>query len=337
MPTLSDIAQEVGVSNKTVSMTLRGKRCASEETTKRILEVAQRTGYVPNQAARMVRTQETPFIGLMADMVATTPHTVDLVRGAQTEAVDRGRTLLIGSMDGDKRPTEDVLRMFRAYRASGVIYATLFRHEVSKARTNGLENLVYANCFPADGVSRAILPDDEEGGYQQARHLLRLGHRHIAVITLPREAPATGLRLGGIYRALSEHGLQLEPEFCITGVEGYLPKGETYVAYERALDLLRRKHRPTAIICGNDRIALMTFGAAAHLGLRIPDDLSVIGFDDFQTISEFVRPRLTTIGLPYFEMGRRAVSALINDVDVDGLFEPVPCSLIERDSCAPLR
>ena len=332
MPKLSDIADEVGVSSKTVSITLRGKKCASEETTRRIFEVAERTGYLSGQAQRV---QDAPFIGFLADMVATSPHTVDLVRGAQNEAIAQGRHLLIGTMDSEEKSTRDILRMFRSYRASGVIYATLFRQEVDSGLVDDAKNVVYANCFPANGEDRVILPDDEHGGYQQAAHLLKLGHKRIAVITLPEQASATSLRLEGISRAFGEQGMVIDPALCCSGVEGYLPVGENYVAYERAKELLEKPDRPTAIICGNDRIALMVYSAATHLGLRIPQDISVVGFDDFQTISEFLRPQLTTVALPYFEMGRRAVSAILYGTAAEGIFDPVSCKLIERDSCAP--
>ncbi|PLW77988.1 LacI family DNA-binding transcriptional regulator [Cohaesibacter celericrescens] len=335
MPTLLDIANEVGVSSKTVSLTLRGKKCASEETTLQILKVAERTGYVPRRSAQMSLGKGTPLIGFFADRETMFPHSFDLLRGAQAAASELGCLLLIGSLDDAEKNRSDIWQMFRDSHTAGVVYASLFHQEVDRISSD-VKNVVYANCFAQGCTDRAILPDDEAGGYEQAAYLVKLGHTRIGVISLPERAPATNLRLTGANRALSAHGMALDPDLCCAGVEGYLPEGETYVAYESAKTLLDRPDRPTAIICGNDRIALMVMSAAAHMGLRVPEDLSVIGFDDFQAISEVVRPRLTTVGLPYFEMGKRAIIAVMSHASTPELFNPEPCLLIERDSCAPL-
>ena len=119
-------------------------------------------------------------------------------------------------------------------------------------------------------------------------------------------------------------------------MEGTLD-AERIVSYDAALAMLSRHNRPTAIICGNDKIALQVFGAAAHLGLSVPDDLSIIGFDDMLVISESLRPALTTVALPYFEIGRQA-ALMIQSAAEDGPTQRirVPCPLVERNSCRKL-
>ncbi len=334
MAKLSDIANEVGVSNKTVSLVLRGQKCASAETTRQIFAVAEQVGYVPNQAARMMRLQKTPFIGLLADMVATTPYTVELIRGAQAEALAYDRHLLIGSLDGDPGAAEDFWQMFRSHRAKGVIYATMYRRKMSGSVLDKAAHVVMANCSTGSGTDDAVLPDDVGGGYLQADHLLRLGHRRVGVITLSADVAASRLRNEGILQAFADHHADLAGVQWAFGIDGH-PHDETYTAFEHAMRMLSGPGRPTAIICGNDRIAMLVYCAAASLGLRIPGDVSVIGFDDFRTVSQGLRPELTTIDLPYFEMGRKAVNMILEGRNDGCGATIVPCRLIERQSCGP--
>jgi len=333
MPKLSDIAEEVGVSNKTVSMTLRGLKCTSPEKADLIHEVASRIGYIPNQLARNMRLQESQFIGLLADMVATTPHTVELIRGAQAEAIANNRHLLIGTLDNDPDAQREFMNMFVSHRAAGVIYATLYRQRIEHSPTNTPLKVVMANCGPTNLSGISVLPDDEGGGYLQGKKLCDLGHERIGVISLSNYAPATAHRMKGIRRALAEKKLVLDDNLVKEGVEGP-SETEKYLGFEVALEMLSQPDRPTAIICGNDRVAMLVYSAAARLGLMIPEDLSIIGFDNFDTISDGLRPRLTTVELPYFEMGRLAVQAILNESSVEFEQNNVPCKLIDRESCA---
>ena len=336
MATLADIAREVGVSNKTVSLTLRGKRCSSEETAKRIYEVAERTGYLEKYTTRTNNLEQFSFIGFIADNVATSPYSVELLRGAQAEALSNGRILLVGSLEGEMQNLSGICRMFRTYKAAGFIYASQHRQYVNHSDCFGDESVVYMNCTPVNSNGKIILPDDETGGYLQASHLLELGHRNIAVISLPHEDPATSLRLKGISKAMAKQGLSLSSDMCHLGVSGYFDVGETYIAYEKAKEVLTAPNRPSAIICGNDRIALMVMNAAGDLGIKVPSELSVMGFDDFKTISEHIRPQLTTVSLPYFKMGQRAVSEIVKGSEHSNFVNLISCELIKRQSCAPL-
>ncbi len=335
MAKLSDIANELGVSIKTVSMTLRDVKCASPETSAKIHELSSKIGYIPNQTARNMRAKATQFIGLLADMVATTPHSVELVRGAQAEAIAQKRHLLIGSVDDDPDIESDFLSMFASHQSAGVIYATMYHRCLEREPKDRPKNMIMVNCGLTDRSGFSILPDDHGGGYQQAAHLLSLGHRQIGVISLSVHAPASAYRLSGIRKALDEHGVVLEDKFLRQGIEGEL-REETYTAFEVALDMLRLPDRPTAIICGNDRIAMLVYCASAQLGLQIPRDLSLVGFDDFQTVSEGLRPELTTIALPYYEMGRRAVRSVLSGSGDQNSEEKIACKLIKRGSCSPL-
>lgn len=191
---------------------------------------------------------------------------------------------------------------------------------------------VLVNCFLDDPAVTAFVPDDEAGGGAQAGHLLELGHRRIGVIELPPGMIARELRSRGVRRAFAAAGVPFDETLVRPGQTG-TPEARRTVAYEAALDLLDRPDRPTALLCSKDEFALGAYGAAARLGLRIPDDLSVIGFDEVTVIAANLRPALTTIALPYYEMGRRAALAAIGAEQPGAGRHAVPCPVVLRDSC----
>jgi LacI family transcriptional regulator len=294
--------------------------------------------YVPNQAARLMRGGTSSVYGLMTDSVATTPYSVDIVRGAQAALIEKHQTLLIVSTDGDASREAELWETFRSHRVAGVIYAAMFHKAHDVGAPNFNQSIILANCFAPAGDRPSIIPDDEGGGFTQAEHLIKLGHRNIGVITLSPEIEATKLRRLGMKRAFAEAGVHYDDASELCGVEGPLGN-QTLVVFEVATALLKRKNKPTAIICGNDQIAMQVYSAAASMGLHIPQDLSVIGFDDLKLISETLRPQLTTVALPYFEIGHKAVELSISAKEQDENFAPrilIPCPLVIRNSCRAL-
>nr|WP_281379035.1 LacI family DNA-binding transcriptional regulator [Chthonobacter rhizosphaerae] len=333
---MRDVARMAGVSAKTVSRVVNDDPAVHSETRDAILAVIRQLDYVPDHAARMMRAGTSSVVGLMTDVVATTPYSVDIVRGAQDALRRDGRTLLIANTEGDRVLEREYWRMFRAHKVSGVIYATMYHRPLDLGEPEFARTIVLANCFSPKGDCPAIVPDDELGGYAQAAHLLRLGHRRIGIVSLNPVLRASVLRGAGFRTAFAEFDVPFEPDLERPGFTGPIGE-EMIVAYEAALDLLRRPNRPTAIICGNDKIAMQVYGAAASLGLSIPQDLSVMGFDDMTVIAETLRPALTTVGLPYFEIGRRSVEIMagLPAAPQAERHQPilVPCPLVERDSC----
>jgi LacI family transcriptional regulator len=337
MVTLRDVAQRAGVSPKTVSRVVNEDPAVSADTREAVLAVIKALDYVPDHAARMMRTATSPLVGLMTDVVATTPTSVDIVRGAQSALREQGRTLLIANTEGDRDLERDYWRMFRAHKAAGVIYATMFHRPLDLGTPDFPRGIVLANCFTARRDRPAVVPDDERGGYDQAAHLLKLGHRRIGIVSLNPVIRATVLRGAGFRTAFAEAGVTFDPALEVPGFVGPV-ETEAMVSYEAALDLLDRPDRPTALICGNDKIAMHVYAAAAALGLSIPGDLSVMGYDDMTVIAETLRPALTTVGLPYFDIGRIAVRELdrIERGEPGEATIQVPCPLVERQSCRAL-
>lgn len=337
MTTIRTVASRAGVSIKTVSRALNEPKSVAPGTRDRVLAAARELNFVLDERAREMRSGRSGLVAFMSDVVATTPFAGAIISGVQAELRSAGRTMMIANSANEPALEEEYWRMFRAHRAAGALYATMYHRPVSLKESEFAGPVVLVNCFDPDRHLPAVLPDDQRGGHLQAEHLLRLGHRAIGFITLNPLIRAAALRLWGFRHAMTAYDVPMRDEFVVPGIAGPLG-AERLAAHDAALAMLDRPDRPTAIACGNDRIALQVFAAAAHLGLRIPDDLSVIGFDDNPIVSEALVPALTTVALPHFEIGRRA-AALLNDAltGLDLPREPVliDCPLVERGSCGP--
>ncbi|WP_370674238.1 LacI family DNA-binding transcriptional regulator [Pleomorphomonas sp. PLEO] len=340
MVTLKDVAREAGVSPKTVSRVVNDDPAVNRQTREAVAAIISRMHYVPDHAARMMRMSHSSVVGLMTDAVATTPYSVDIIRGTQSGLREQSRTMLIANTDGDPAQEREYWQVFRAHKVAGVVYATMYHRPVDVGAPDFERGIVLANCYSARRSHSCVVPDDEGGGYTQARHLIELGHRRIGIVSLSPVLRATVLRGAGYRTAFAEGGLVYDPSLEIPGFFTRPDGGEDLVAYDAALNLLRRAGRPTAIICGNDQIAVQVYAAAAMLGLSVPEDVSVMGFDDMTVITRTLKPMLTSVALPYFEIGRTAVDILsrING-ETEGVVVPqvlVPCPLVVRQSCRQL-
>ena len=338
MVTLRKVAERAGVSVKTVSRIVNDDPLVRDETRAAVKLILRDMNYVPDEAARLMRGGASNIVGLMTDVVATTPYSGDIVRGMQAQLKAEGKTLLIANTEGDAKLEQEYWRMFRAHKVAGAVYATMFHRALDPGRPDFNRAIVLANCFAAQGARPCVLPDDEGGGFSQAEYLLRLGHRRIGVISLSPIIIATNLRAAGMRRAFAEAGVTFDALLETSGFVGSL-EDEKLIGFEAAVKMLGGRNRPTAIICGNDKVALQVFAAAAHCGLGVPDDLSVMGFDDMTIIAEALRPRLTTVGLPYFDMGRLAARMVEEATQKGDGWAPrvlAPCPLVERDSCRSL-
>lgn len=193
--------------------------------------------------------------------------------------------------------------------------------------------LAYVNCYEKRNRLPTVLPDEEAGGHAVGAHLIGLGHRRLAALTLAPHIAATRLRLEGFRRAMREAGLPQEGLQVTAGQtsSGGLDRDE---AYSAARALLGIPGRPTAVFCGNDEMAFQLYNAARDLGLAIPVDVSVVGYDDHRVFSEGLRPGLTTVALPYGRSGRLAAGFLLEEDEQPGapVVVRVACPLVVRGS-----
>ncbi|MGW0503577.1 LacI family DNA-binding transcriptional regulator [Micromonospora sp. NPDC003241] len=323
--TLADVARRAGLSKTAASMVLNGREGTrlSAEAHQRVFAAAEELGYRPNVAARSLRTRKTATIAFVSDIVATTRFAGGLIRGALDAARERDHVLLITETQGDAAFEQYAIEAILDRQVDGVIYAAMAtrRLTVPKAILNG--PVVLLNATSSEELP-SVLPDDELAGATIAETLLARGHRdRIALIgrNRPKERDpeislAAEARLRGIRGTLAAAGVALFAEgFCTE----WLPEH----GYTATQALLGRPDRPSAIICMNDRLAFGAYQALGEAGLTIPDDISVISFDD-DPIASWLRPGLSTAAIPHEQMGRRAVELLLDKDDSGPALVPMP-------------
>lgn len=336
-PTIKDIAQLAGVSRGTVSRVLNHHPAVNAETRQRVNAVIEQLSYRPNFSARQMRTNSSHLVGfgLLTDEVITTPYAVDMIRGAQETLWAQGKVMLVVNAGYQQDTTEASLEALLERRVEGIIYAAMYHRPIEFLPPISQVPIVLANCFSPDGAYTAVVPDEVAGGYAAVRHLLMKGHRRIGFINLgpttrgevPPLAASNG-RLQGYKNALMEFGVPFDESLiCYTNQS---PAANYRLAYE----LMQLPEPPTAIFCGNDRTALGCYGALSQLGLRIPDDVAVVGFDNQLDIAQGLWPPLTTVQLPHYEMGKWAVEYLmaVGDPHAQPVHQMIDCPLVERES-----
>jgi len=334
MVSIRDVAAHVGVSDKTVSRVANNEPNVSARTKARVEAAIATLGYVPNMGARLVRTNRSGVIGLITDVVSTTPNSVDIIRGVQDRVSAAKQSLLIANTAGASEIEQRIWRTFQEHRIDGVLFATMYHRRVSFVSRPTMPT-VLVNCTAADEPDMpAVVPDDYEGGYVATLRALDQGHDRIGFITLNPKIIAAELRGKAFVDAMASRGVAIRPEWVRAGYLGAIGE-ERLCAYDVARDMLRATDRPTALLTGNDQIAMQCLFAAQSLGLRVPQDLAIIGFDDFQMISAQVIPPLTTVALPYYKIGERAADRLLailaGDASEAGV-ERLPCPIVVRAS-----
>lgn len=333
---IKDVAERAGVSTATVSLVLSGNPRISEATAETVRRAASELDYRPDLTARSLRTRRTQMIGLVSDYVVTTPYAGQMILGAQEAAWERDHLVLIANTEGQPEREDGLISALLARGLDGYLYASMFhRVDLLPPALSGMP--IVGLDVEIGKAGPSFVPDDFAGGKDAAELLLAAGHRRIGHLAGQRSTPATPMRADAFAQALTTAGC-FDPSLV-----AYYPEDDGASASEfgeqAALALLRREDRPTAIFAFNDRIAMGVYRAAATLGLRIPDDLSVVGFDNQELIAVELRPQLTTLQLPHFEMGRRATSRLIDIMLGSG--DPTPkverlrCAVIERGSVQP--
>ena len=331
MATIKDVAKAAGVSFKTVSRVVNNDPQVGDALRQRVLRAIEDLDYRPNMSARHMRTQRTQFLGLITDRIATTPFSGDLIKGAQEAAWRHGKILLSINTESHVDIENTAVNMMLERQVEGIVFASMYHRSVNPPEAIRSVPSILLDCYTEDRSLPAVVPDEFRGGLTATEHLLHKGHQRIAVINGKADFPATVGRFAGYQQALRNFGVAFDDNLVRFG--GWWQED----GYQNALELMRMPDRPTAIFCGNDRIAMGAYDALRELGLSIPRDAAVVGFDNQEVISAHLKPRLTTIALPYYEMGFRAVESLVQNVsgNVNGSSPEqirVECSLIVRES-----
>lgn len=327
--TLAEIARAAGVSAPTVSKVLNGRGDVAPGTRTRVEELLRRHGY----QRRRGNSQPAPLLDLVFHELESA-WAMEVIRGVENVVREEGLNLVLSESSGRLSPGQTWVDGVLARRPTGVILVLSGLDPAQRAQltSRGIPFVVLDPAGdPGDDVP-AIGATNWQGGLVATRHLLELGHRRIGVIGGPSRMMCSRARIDGYRAALETAGVEFDP--------GLIRDGDFHheAGYTAGLELLRLERRPTAVFTGNDLQALGLYEAARELGLRIPQQLSVIGFDDLP-IARWVGPPLTTVRQPLTEMAEtaaRLVVGLSRGQEPSALRMDLATSLIERSSTAPL-
>ena len=306
----------------------------SEATRAQVRQVMAEANYRPKSAAKTLRTRRSSAIAFITDEIASTPFAVDTIRGAQDTAWQHGKILLLVNTNANEKLLEAAIESMLDRQVEGLIFATWF-HRAAKLPIIARQlPTVLIDCYVEDRSLPSAVPDEFQGGYTATELLLRQGHRRIGFINNNEDQPARWGRQQGYERALADWGVPVDPDL-ITCQGGAAESG-----YAGANVLMRLPKPPTAIFCFNDRAAMGAYDALREMGLAVPRDIAVVGFDNQEIIAAHVRPGLTTLQLPHYEMGAWAVNYLLQKplaIPLSGLASAppqvkLPCPLILRES-----
>lgn len=333
MVTIKDVARRAGVSVATVSRVLNKSGPASPEATQRIHEAAASLHYVPHGGARSLITSKTSTIGvLLPDLYGG--FFSEMIRGIDQTAQQHGYHLLLSGSHNRRSEMEAAMRAMRG-RTDGVI--AMSPHFDAATLVENLPPslpVILLSCEGHDDEYQVIAIDNAGGAEAMVQHLLDLGHRRVAMVMGEEGHFDTAERLRGYRRALATAGIAVNPSY---EAQGDFSEASGHRAVQRLLAL---DERPTAIFCANDSMAIGGLCAVHDAGLRVPEDVSVVGFDDIP-LARYMSPPLCSVHVPVFEMGQRAVTRLIaalqGEPHSQRKHERLPTRLVLRASCAPPR
>jgi LacI family transcriptional regulator, galactose operon repressor len=316
--TIYDVAREAGVSPKTVSRVMNSDAPVNPKTRAAVEAAMARLAYVPSNAARTMRSRNSGLVGLITGAISTLPGSgefsglpaLHIIQTAQRVLSEHGKTVLI--LDAGERSEQvgNLVRTLLEHRVEGLMYVAVLHERIKLPVDLDGQSVVLANCFD-DAKTPAVLPDDEGGAYNLVRGLVERGHSRIAFLTPPERQIARALRLKGYRRALSEAGIAYDPAMVMTAALSSAAH-EFDLLWDVLDRVLRHPEPPSAICCGNDKMAMRVYALLSDRGLKIPQDISVVGYDDYRIITEYVHPTLTSASLAYEAMGARAAHKLLN-------------------------
>ncbi len=304
---MQDVARGAGVSQATVSLVLNGVAGVrvSEQTRSRVIEVAGELGY--RRAARLRADERAgSAIGLVIDDIAASPFAVPLLEGAREAAWIHRCIVSVVSTRNDAALESATIHSMLAQPVIGIIYATLITRAVTAPSLPEDVPLVLLNCYAEGGAGASVVPDDVGGAHALTNAILAAGHVRVGHIAGEPWLDAGRDRLAGYRSALEERGIPYDPRL-VESLGSSVSAGT-----DGTHNLLDRPDPPTAIFCFNDRMAIGALEAARSRGLRVPEDLSIVGFDNDPFAAPLFPGGLTTAVLPHEEMARWAVDHIID-------------------------
>ncbi len=306
---IKDIARAAGVSHSTVSRALSDSPLITAETKAQIKRIAREMGYTPDARARSLVMGETRTVGVVVTTIAD-PFMAPVVQGIESTAYENGYSVILASANSDPARELAAVEMLQSKRVDGVIVTAsrvgaLYQDHLGRI---GVPVVLLNNHSEQSGrYLYTVTVDNQHGARLATQHLIELGHRRIAYIAGPADHSSNAGRMEGYRQALTEAGIPFISDLVAQG-DGKMDAGM------RALPaLMDLAERPTGLFCYNDMTAIGVLRAARQLGIDVPRDLSIVGFDDI-AFASFITPPLTTIAQPQFEMGQQAMQMLLTRI-----------------------
>lgn len=311
MASLKDVAKLANVSLMTVSRALNSPERLKAETLARVQAAIEQTNYVPDLSAKKIRgARATPStIGVLALDTVTTPFSVEITLSIEETARAHGWNSFVVNMFSDDNP-DAILDLLLSNRPDGIIYTTMGLRQVPLPAKLLTLPCVLANCESLNENVASYIPDDEQGQYDAVKALLAAGYRRPLCLHLPARHLATIRRRQGLERACRE--AQVDPD---TLDHCYMTYGDEHyrdIPGQLLAHIEQGKPRFDSVVCGNDRIAFMVYQTLLAQGLRIPEDVAVVGYDNMVGIGDLFLPPLSTVQLPHYEIGRLSALHIIN-------------------------
>ena len=335
MVTMRDVAKQASVSVATVSHVINGTRFVDPQTVDRVRHAIDDLGYRPNILARGLRRNETSTIGMVVPDNFN-PFFAEVVRSIEDVGFESGYNVILCNSDGSEAKEIAYVETLLSKQVDGLVFIASGRStEALKIISQAKLPCVVVDREVGDLTMDQVLINNTQGGYLAAQYLAQLGHRRIGYIAGPRLFSLSARRITGFQQALAEVGIQFPDDYIVQGDFNYRG-GE-----EGMRELLRRNLDLTAVFASNDRMAIGCLNVLLRAGLRVPEDVSLMGYDDIpQTTAMF--PALTTVAQPKAEMGRTSVSLLLERIRLRGeAIAPrrviLPVELVLRESCGPPR
>jgi len=334
--TRADVARRAGVSVPTVSYVINnGPRPVAQKTRERVLRAIRALDYAPLEAARSLRDRRTRTVGLILPDTANPSYAI-LVKGVEDTVFAHGWSLLLCLSAYEPERERAYAEIMIGKQVDGVLWVSSTTETAPVARLLKCQIPVVAIDREVPGFElNCVLADNFSGSQAATRYLLQLGHRHIGFIVRYSALSNITERIRGYESALAEAGIPKNPALVVAGGFGF-EEGRRAIG-----ELIRLTPRPSAVVVSPDVVAIGAIRACRDAGLRVPEDMSIIGFDDIP-VSACISPSLTTVSLPIWEMGHRAAEMLLKLIEANGEPGPrqrivLPTALIPRESTGPCR
>ena len=309
--TIKDIALRADVSYATVSRALNNKPGVRESTRRRILQLAEQMSYTPNAIARGLVKKQTQTLGLILPDI-TNPFYPEVARGIEEGAAERGFSIFLCNMNWERSRQAHYLRLLAEKRVDGIILAPIDNEvEALERRITGMIPIVYVSNAPVGTQHSFVVIDNVLGGFVAAEHLIQAGYRKIGFVGSTEDSLTIEERLQGYRQALKKYGVPVEQKYIQLG------EFKEEAGYKIIRSMIAGGDFPQAVFAENDLLAIGVLHGVKASGLSVPEDVAVVGFDDIP-VASYPEVQLTTMSQPTYEMGKKSVEILLEQIEASG-------------------